>query len=69
MYSCLSVYEGIEMNRTYAEAQLKRFRLGQVPVDQWHEHTGRQECSHRFSERGRKMMTLDSYPIAEAPNI
>jgi hypothetical protein len=55
-------FSGTLMNKNYAEEQLRRYCLGEVPADQWHEHAGKQECAYSFSDLGRKMMTMDPYP-------
>lgn len=57
----IGVLPGTDMNRQYAEDQLNKFMKGEVPSDQWHEHTAAQPCYFEFSELGRKMMTIDPY--------
>jgi hypothetical protein len=61
LFFFLYVGIGINMNKCYAEDQLRRFCCGEVPTDQWHDHAGKQECNYSFSDLGRKMMTIDSY--------
>lgn len=58
----IGLLPAIEKNRLYAQEQLKRFRGGLVPVDQWHEHTRLQPCVYEFSELGRRLMTIEDWP-------
>jgi len=51
----------IDMNRIYAEEQLKRFKQGLVPIDQWHEHQQLQFCDYKFSELGNKLMAISEW--------
>lgn len=47
-----------ELNKTYAQRQLQSFRCGDVPTDQWHAHSERQDCSFQFSPLGSKLMSI-----------
>jgi hypothetical protein len=51
----------VPINRQYAADQLKRYKIGQVPIDQWHKCNTLQRNSFEFSELGRKLMLLDSW--------
>ena len=57
----VGVLPGTGMNRRYVEDQLEKFRAGEVPTDQWHDHSMKQPCSYEFSDIGKKMMTIESY--------
>jgi ectoine hydroxylase-related dioxygenase (phytanoyl-CoA dioxygenase family) len=51
----------IELNRSYVENQLERFKRGLVPSDQWHSHKKSQNCDYIFSTLGRKLMSIDPW--------
>lgn len=51
----------IDMNRRYAEEQLKRFNQGLLPQDQWHENQKIQSCTYQFSTLGKKLMTITNW--------
>ena len=49
----------VEVNRAYVADQLQKYLRGDVPTDQWHEHTAPQSCDHAFSPLGRRLMGMD----------
>ena len=56
----------VPLNRTYAAAQLARFRSGQPPQDQWQEQPQslplEQHCEDfQFSSLGRRLMGIDPW--------
>ena len=60
-----AIYIGLlphtNMNRRYAEEQLKRFQVGQLPIDQWHENHKIQSCNYQFTDLGNKLMTITEW--------
>ena len=51
----------IELNRRYAEEQLKRLNNNEVPTDQWHSSKRKEECVHIFSTLGKKLLTIEEW--------
>jgi hypothetical protein len=51
----------VEVNRAYAADQLAKYLRGDVPTDQWHEHTAPQPCDHVFTPLGRQLMGMDTW--------
>lgn len=51
----------ITRNLSYAQEQLRRFRQGILPCDQWHESHQIQKCNYEFSDFGKKLMTISSW--------
>jgi Protein of unknown function (DUF1479) len=52
----------VAINKRYAQDQLQRYIVGDVPSDQWHEHEHRQHCSYEFGSLGRRLMAMDEWP-------
>lgn len=48
----------IELNRNYSAVQRDRIQSGQVPDDQWHDHSIKQTCSYEFSARGKELLGM-----------
>lgn len=62
----LSYLPAIDRNRAFAEEQLRRCLAGLNPTDMWIEKTfdasaGAAISGHKFTELGRKLMTIDSW--------
>ena len=54
----IGLLPAVDINRRYAEQQLLKYQDGDVPTDQWHEHTDKQKCDYVFSDLGNKLMTI-----------
>lgn len=57
----IGLLPSIEMNKAYAREQLRRYRLGILPSDQWHEESSLQMCDYSFSELGRRLMGIEDW--------
>lgn len=55
----------VPRNRKYAIEQLRRYRMGILPSDQWvtQDEKSRQICSHEFSSLGRKLMAIEEWQL------
>lgn len=65
----IGLLPSIPLNRAYAEDQLRRYRNGQLPVDQWHSSNMTQICDYHFSELGRKLMSIDPWILENVAEI
>jgi hypothetical protein len=57
----VGILPSVGLNVTYVQNQLRRYREGKVPLDQWHEHSGSQPCDYNFSSLGKKLMMITDY--------
>jgi hypothetical protein len=60
-YRIIGLLPAIPRNKRYAEEQLRRFKLGVLPSDQWHESSEIKILDHNFSALGRKLMAVDPW--------
>jgi hypothetical protein len=51
----------VPLNREYARNQLALYLRGDVPTDQWHKCTEKQDNVYEFTELGRKLMTINQW--------
>lgn len=54
----IGLLPAVPVNERYAAEQLRRYREGKVPTDQWHESSALQPCDYPFSELGQKLMGI-----------
>jgi Protein of unknown function (DUF1479) len=59
----IGLLPNVELNAAYIKDQLTRYKMGIVPIDQWHSHNEPQICNFEFSSLGRKMMGIDSWDV------
>ena len=58
IYGVLGVLPFVDINRSYAEEQLRRLRAGLLPSDQWHACASTEGCAYAFSELGEKLLAM-----------
>ncbi len=57
----IGLLPAVPINAGYAAEQLRRYRQGLVPNDQWHESSDQQVCDYEFSELGKKLMSIEPW--------
>lgn len=57
----IGLLPNIGLNAEYVKDQLIRYKMGIVPIDQWHSHDEPQICNFEFSSLGRKMMGIEPW--------